>query len=65
MLGLTLVARGCRLAPLSEGRIEAGQLTCSYHGWRFNGEGQCTRVPQVGGCQLHLWSQYAFGEPFC
>jgi hypothetical protein len=20
---------------------------CSYHGWRFNGEGECTRIPQA------------------
>jgi nitrite reductase/ring-hydroxylating ferredoxin subunit len=39
-----------RLAPLSEGRIDpaTGQLVCSYHGWSFAGNGECTRVPQVG-----------------
>jgi phenylpropionate dioxygenase-like ring-hydroxylating dioxygenase large terminal subunit len=37
-----------RLAPLTEGRVEAdGTLLCSYHGWRFNGEGQCTSIPQA------------------
>lgn len=35
-----------RLAPLSEGRIDGGQLECSYHGWRFSGDGRCTRIPQ-------------------
>lgn len=36
-----------RLAPLSEGRVEAdGTLLCAYHAWRFNGEGQCVRIPQ-------------------
>ncbi|EIE25095.1 Rieske-domain-containing protein, partial [Coccomyxa subellipsoidea C-169] len=37
-----------RLAPLSEGRIEPsdGTLMCSYHGWRFSGEGKCTDIPQ-------------------
>jgi nitrite reductase/ring-hydroxylating ferredoxin subunit len=35
-----------RLAPLSEGRVEGGQLECSYHGWRFDGAGRCTRIPQ-------------------
>lgn len=35
---------------LSEGRIEAdGTLACAYHGWRFNGEGQCTTLPQTFG----------------
>lgn len=37
-----------RLAPLSEGRIEPsdGTLMCSYHGWRFDGDGKCTDIPQ-------------------
>jgi pheophorbide a oxygenase len=26
-----------RLAALSEGRIEDGELACSYHGWQFDG----------------------------
>ena len=32
----------------AEGRIEPsdGTLMCSYHGWRFSGEGKCTDVPQ-------------------
>jgi phenylpropionate dioxygenase-like ring-hydroxylating dioxygenase large terminal subunit len=36
-----------RLAPLSEGRIaEDGLLECPYHGWAFNGDGSCDRIPQ-------------------
>ncbi len=36
-----------RLAPLSEGRVEAdGTLLCAYHAWRFNGEGDCVSIPQ-------------------
>jgi nitrite reductase/ring-hydroxylating ferredoxin subunit len=32
-----------RLAPLSEGRVEAdGTLLCAYHAWRFDGGGACT-----------------------
>ena len=35
---------------LSEGRIEAdGTLACAYHGWRFDGEGKCTTLPQTFG----------------
>lgn len=35
---------------LSEGRIEAdGTLACAYHGWRFDGEGKCTTLPQSFG----------------
>ncbi len=37
-----------RLVPLSEGRInEQGELECPYHGWSFNGSGQCTAIPQA------------------
>ena len=37
-----------RLAPLSEGRIaEDGLLECPYHGWAFNGDGHCDRLPQM------------------
>ncbi|CAE7939270.1 PAO, partial [Symbiodinium sp. KB8] len=37
-----------RAVPLSEGRIEKdGTLMCSYHGWRFNGEGKVTAIPQA------------------
>ena len=43
-----------RLAPLSEGRIDekTGNLMCSYHGWQFDGEGTCTRIPQAENPQL-------------
>ena len=37
-----------RLVPLSQGRLSAeGELECPYHGWRFNGEGRCTAIPQA------------------
>lgn len=37
-----------RLAPLSEGRVEeTGELLCAYHGWRFEGGGGCTAIPQA------------------
>eukprot|EP00877_Chromochloris_zofingiensis_P009253 jgi/Chrzof1/4581/Cz14g19030.t1_PAO3[v5.2] len=37
-----------RLAPLSEGRIHSdGTLMCSYHGWTFNADGNCTNIPQI------------------
>ena len=37
-----------RLAPLSEGRINAaGHVECPYHGWAFEGEnGKCSSMPQ-------------------
>ncbi|KAI8475277.1 MAG: Rieske-domain-containing protein [Monoraphidium minutum] len=38
-----------KLAPLSEGRIEPsdGTLQCSYHGWRFAGDGRAAAIPQA------------------
>ncbi|KAK9832649.1 hypothetical protein WJX81_007195 [Elliptochloris bilobata] len=44
-----------RLAPLSEGRIEPsdGTLQCSYHGWRFSGDGACTAIPQAPDGAAH------------
>lgn len=38
-----------RLAPLSEGFIDekTGHLVCSYHGWEFDSQGTCTRIPQA------------------
>ena len=37
-----------RKVPLSEGRVENdGTLLCSYHAWRFDGEGNVVDVPQV------------------
>ena len=37
-----------RLVPLSEGRINGtGQLECPYHGWSFDGDGQCRLIPQA------------------
>ena len=43
-----------RLAPLSEGRIDdkSGNLMCSYHGWEFNSDGECTRIPQADNPDL-------------
>jgi phenylpropionate dioxygenase-like ring-hydroxylating dioxygenase large terminal subunit len=38
-----------RAAPLSRGTVRNGEVECPYHGWRFDGEGRCTRVP--GGSQ--------------
>lgn len=35
-----------RAARLSGGRVVDGCIECPYHGWRFDGTGQCTRIPQ-------------------
>lgn len=36
-----------RLAKLSEGQLVDGRLECLYHGWQFEGEGKCVKIPQV------------------
>jgi len=38
-----------RNVPLSLGRVVDGCLECPYHGWRFDTEGACTRVPGLVG----------------
>jgi phenylpropionate dioxygenase-like ring-hydroxylating dioxygenase large terminal subunit len=37
-----------RHAKLSKGWVQDGQLLCGYHGWTYNAEGRCTRIPQKG-----------------
>jgi phenylpropionate dioxygenase-like ring-hydroxylating dioxygenase large terminal subunit len=34
-----------RGVALSLGRVEAGQIVCPFHGWRFEGDGRCAQVP--------------------
>jgi phenylpropionate dioxygenase-like ring-hydroxylating dioxygenase large terminal subunit len=34
-----------RGANLGQGRVIDGTLQCPFHGWRFNGEGRCIRIP--------------------
>src|SRR4051812_26687658 len=34
-------------ARLSNGTIRDGQLTCPYHGWRFDGTGACQSIPSL------------------
>lgn len=36
-----------RGARLSLGRIDGDRLECPYHGWRFDGTGQCRHVPAL------------------
>ncbi|BAZ12025.1 iron-sulfur cluster-binding protein, Rieske family [Calothrix sp. NIES-4071] len=36
-----------RSARLSKGKITNGNIECPYHGWRFDGTGSCTHVPQL------------------
>jgi len=38
-----------RQAPLSQGRVVSGHLQCRYHGWSFDGSGQCRAMPGLIG----------------
>lgn len=36
-----------RQVQLSKGRVEGGCIECPYHGWRFNGRGECVAIPSL------------------
>lgn len=36
-----------RGASLSLGCVKDGNLVCPYHGWEYNDEGKCTKIPQL------------------
>lgn len=33
--------------PLSYGRLDGAEVTCCYHGWRFDTAGRCTHIPSL------------------
>ncbi|HZC73186.1 MAG TPA: aromatic ring-hydroxylating dioxygenase subunit alpha [Jatrophihabitans sp.] len=35
--------------PLSLGRVADGLIECGYHGWTYDGDGHCVRVPGLRG----------------
>ncbi len=37
-----------RGGSLAGGKIQGDCVQCPYHGWHFNGEGECTRIPSLG-----------------
>jgi phenylpropionate dioxygenase-like ring-hydroxylating dioxygenase large terminal subunit len=37
-----------RGGSLGTGRIRDGHVECPYHGWQFNGEGNCVYIPSLG-----------------
>ncbi|MAF83060.1 MAG: hypothetical protein CL797_03065 [Chromatiales bacterium] len=37
-----------RSASLAGGKIKGDCIECPYHGWQFNGDGQCTKIPSLG-----------------
>jgi nitrite reductase/ring-hydroxylating ferredoxin subunit len=38
-----------RHVPLSGGKVVGDTVECPYHGWRFDGTGQCTAIPGLIG----------------
>ncbi|OXM87763.1 aromatic ring-hydroxylating oxygenase subunit alpha [Paenibacillus rigui] len=49
-----------RGVPLSLGRVDGDELVCAYHGWRYNGCGQCTRIPSLSASQSIPSKAHAF-----
>ena len=37
--------------PLSFGWFDGTEVTCAYHGWRFDGGGRCTGIPSLTAAQ--------------
>src|SRR5580698_4227311 len=58
-----------RCTVLHTGWVEADQIRCMYHGWRYDGAGQCTEMPaerqlmqdvRVAGYPLHEYGGLIF-----
>lgn len=51
-----------RMAPLSQGKVRDGRITCPYHGWQFDGTGRCRAIPGLVGdvptIQLKRWEAH-------
>lgn len=65
--GLTALLDRCchRNAPLSEGKVVNGCIVCPYHGWTFNSEGQCVKIPSEGPHPERLPKQRVEHFPVC
>ena len=48
-----------RNVPLSMGAVRSGELECAYHGWRFDGAGQCVALPGLVEGEVSLKSRCA------
>lgn len=40
-----------RACPLSLGKVVDGKVECAYHGWQFNGAGDCEKMPSTTFCR--------------
>jgi phenylpropionate dioxygenase-like ring-hydroxylating dioxygenase large terminal subunit len=43
-----------RCGSLADGWVSNGRVVCPYHGWEFNGTGQCERIPSLGPGQAPM-----------
>jgi phenylpropionate dioxygenase-like ring-hydroxylating dioxygenase large terminal subunit len=43
-----------RCGSLADGWVSGSRVVCPYHGWEFNGAGQCERIPSLGPGQAPL-----------
>ena len=39
-----------RACPLSLGKVVEGKVECAYHGWQFQADGACTKMPSTTHC---------------
>jgi phenylpropionate dioxygenase-like ring-hydroxylating dioxygenase large terminal subunit len=46
VLSDTCIHRG---GSLSKGKVVDNTVQCPYHGWQFNGEGKCVKIPSMEG----------------
>ncbi len=48
--GARCLANVCvhRGGSLAGGKVKGDCIECPYHGWQFDGEGRCTRIPSIG-----------------
>ncbi|MEE9511368.1 MAG: Rieske 2Fe-2S domain-containing protein, partial [Gammaproteobacteria bacterium] len=44
-LANTCMHRG---GSLGHGVVRDGCIQCPYHGWQYNGDGRCVRIPSIG-----------------
>ena len=58
-----------RGTPISLGWIEGEEVVCAYHGWAYNADGKCTRIPSIPpgspipkkACLTHYPAQERYG----
>src|SRR5690606_34941625 len=48
--GIRCVSDVCihRGGALHRGQVTDGCITCPYHGWEFDAEGRCVKIPAMG-----------------